>query len=96
MPNIDELANRNYAVSVTSHNGTVNYLRRMQLFFPTDAFGFLLIRTDKPIYKPDQVGASVCVCVHVCLCVCMYACVSTCAHLLKFVCVCAYRDKIHA
>jgi len=56
MPQLSELQGRNYFISVTSHNGSVQYLRRRQLFFNSDSLGFLLVKTDKPIYKPEQEG----------------------------------------
>jgi len=54
MPQLSELQGRNYFIGVTSHNGSVQYLRRRQLFFNSDSLGFLLVKTDKPIYKPEQ------------------------------------------
>ena len=56
MPQLSELQNRNYFISVTSHNGSVQYIRRRQIFFGSDSLGFLLVKTDKPIYKPEQEG----------------------------------------
>ena len=56
MPQLSELQGRNYFISVTSHNGSVQYIRRRQIFFGSDSLGFLLVKTDKPIYKPEQEG----------------------------------------
>lgn len=59
MPSVKQLLNRRYFVNVTSHDGEVGYFSRRQLSFSSDSFGFLLIRTDKPIYKPSQDGTNV-------------------------------------
>ena len=56
MPQLSELQGRNYFISVTSHNGSVQYIRRRRLFFNSNSLGFLLVKTDKPIYKPEQEG----------------------------------------
>jgi len=34
----------------------VQYLHRRAVTFGPDSFGFLLVKTDKPIYKPEQEG----------------------------------------
>ena len=57
MPDLDELEGRDYFVSVTSHNGSIDYLSRQRITFSSSSFGFLLVKTDKPIYKPAQQGA---------------------------------------
>ncbi len=56
MPTISQLQYRRYFISVSSHDGEVNYFSRRQLSFTTDSFGFLLVKADKPIYKPSQQG----------------------------------------
>ena len=66
MPRVRELAGRNYYVNVTSPDGELTYMGRRQLYFSSDDFGFLFVKTDKPIYKPEQDGESsvegVCIC----------------------------------
>ena len=56
MPSVPELAGRNYYVNVTSSSGNITYMNRRQLFFRNEDFGFLFVKTDKPIYKPEQEG----------------------------------------
>lgn len=56
MPSLRDLVGRNYFVNVTSHDGNVAYMRRQQLHFSGNDFGFLFVKTDKPIYKPEQEG----------------------------------------
>ena len=56
MPKVRDLAGRDYFVNVTSPDGSVTYMRRRQLRFSGDDFGFLFVKTDKPIYKPEQEG----------------------------------------
>ena len=58
MPRVRELAGRNYYVNVTSPDGQLTYMGRRQLYFNSDDFGFLFVKTDKPIYKPEQDGES--------------------------------------
>ncbi|XP_064400639.1 C3 and PZP-like alpha-2-macroglobulin domain-containing protein 8 [Halichondria panicea] len=54
MPSISQLQLRRYFITVSSHDGEVTYYSRRQLSFSTNSFGFLLVKTDKPIYKPSQ------------------------------------------
>ena len=65
MPTIRDLVGRNYFVNMTSPDGAVAYMGRRQLYFSGNDFGFLFVKTDKPIYKPEQEGEySLCVMNH--------------------------------
>ena len=65
MPTIRDLVGRNYFVNVTSLDGAVAYMGRRQLYFSGNDFGFIFVKTDKPIYKPEQEGEySLCVMNH--------------------------------
>ena len=61
MPSLSELKGRQYFISVTSHNKRMQYLSRRRIYFNGNSYGFILVKTDKPIYKPEQTG-KVCVC----------------------------------
>ena len=61
MPSLSELKGRQYFISVTSHNERMQYLSRRRIYFNGNSYGFILVKTDKPIYKPEQTG-KVCVC----------------------------------
>jgi CD109 antigen len=54
LPSLDELTGRRYYISITSHEGRNVYFGRRQINFYQDSFGFMLVKTDKPIYKPSQ------------------------------------------
>ena len=56
MPTVRELAGRDYFVNVTSPDGSMEYMGRRQLRFSGNDFGFLFVKTDKPIYRPEQEG----------------------------------------
>ena len=77
MPSLCESKGREYYISITSHNGIMQYLSRRRIYFNGNSYGFILVKTDKPIYKPGQTGKEVCVCVCVCVreCVCVCVCV---------------------
>ena len=51
-----DILHRKYYIKVTADNGTVAYLERTPIHFNQNSFGFLLVKTDKPIYKPSQKG----------------------------------------
>ena len=59
MPSLRELERRNYFISVTSHGGDEEYISRRRIYFNSDSFGFIMVKTDKPIYKPEQSGSGV-------------------------------------
>lgn len=61
LPTLTEASSRRYLVSITSHKGTNVYLPRRQLFFNRNDLGFVLLKTDKPIYKPSQTGTYTCI-----------------------------------
>ena len=41
---------------MTSHEGHNVYFDRRHIEFYEDSFGFIFVKTDKPIYKPSQTG----------------------------------------
>ena len=77
MPSLCESKGREYYISITSHNGRMEFLSRRRIYFNGNSYGFILVKTDKPIYKPGQTGKEVCVCVSVCVCVCVCTFVCT-------------------
>ena len=56
MPGFGSLTDNDYYISVTSDNGSIPYLSWRRLSFSNTDFGFLLLKTDKPIYRPEQDG----------------------------------------
>ena len=56
MPGLDDLRNRNYFVALLANNGSINFLSQQRISFSGNSFGFLLVKTNKPIYKPSQDG----------------------------------------
>jgi len=62
MPSLRELQHRNYYISVTSHEGDEEYISRRRIYFSSDSFGFIMVKTDKPIYKPEQSGSGLSYC----------------------------------
>ena len=55
LPSLSELESRRYYISIASSEHT--FLRRQQLYFSQRSFGSVLVKTDRPIYKPSQTGA---------------------------------------
>ena len=58
MPNLNELYNRRYYLTVSNSEGFA-FLPRTYLNFYGNSFGFLVVKTDKPIYKPSQTGIKI-------------------------------------
>ena len=59
MPSLEEVVpSRRYYISITSSNGD-KFLPRQSITFSGSALGHILVKTDKPIYKPAQTGVFV-------------------------------------
>ena len=65
MPSLRELERRNYFISVTSHGGDEEYISRRRIYFRSNNFGFIMVKTDKPIYKPEQSGSGLSYCYYI-------------------------------
>ena len=55
LPSLGELESRRYYISMSSSEGHT-FLNRQFVSFFGESNGHMLVKTDKPIYKPAQTG----------------------------------------
>ena len=55
LPSLGELKSRRYYISMSSSEGHT-FLNRQFVSFFGESNGHMLVKTDKPIYKPAQTG----------------------------------------
>ena len=55
MPDFADIHFKHYLLSVIGSDGK-KYLTRRSINFQSNSFGHILVKTEKPIYKPSQLG----------------------------------------
>lgn len=57
MPSLSEVVSRRYYINLESDVGV--FVNNRQINFYNNQFGHMLVKTDKPIYKPAQTGSCI-------------------------------------
>ena len=69
MPTHKEVVDGKFYIVIESLTGDMTvFYPKQRIYFYTNARGMLMIKTDKPIYKPSQEGILY-VCIKMCMCV---------------------------
>lgn len=55
MPSLSEVVSRRYYINLESDVGV--FVNNRKINFYNNQFGHMLVKTDKPIYKPAQTGS---------------------------------------